>query len=65
MKDGGRDDVAGQQPQKEQSVTNIKVAVRCRPFSTSERSRGEQSCFRIEHGTACLENPANASDIHR
>ncbi|CAM9812948.1 unnamed protein product [Ectocarpus fasciculatus] len=66
MKDGGRDDVTGQrQQQREESVTNIKVAVRCRPFSTSERSRGEQSCFRIENGTACLENPANASDIHR
>lgn len=51
--------------QKEEAVTNIKVAVRCRPFSTSERSRGEKSCFRIENGTACLENPANPADIHR
>lgn len=50
---------------KEEAVTNIKVAVRCRPFSTSERSRGEKSCFRIENGTACLENPANPADIHR
>ena len=56
---------AGEQQQREESVTNIKVAVRCRPFSTSERSRGEKSCFRIENGTACLENPANPSDIHR
>eukprot|EP00903_Cladosiphon_okamuranus_P015598 g14403.t1 len=51
--------------QKEEAVTNIKVAVRCRPFSISERSRGEKSCFRIENGTACLENPANPADIHR
>lgn len=45
--------------------TNIKVAVRCRPMSTNERMRGEQSCFRIENGTACLENPANPGDVHR
>lgn len=68
---GGEGDTAAgageqqQQQQREESVTNIKVAVRCRPFSTSERSRGEKSCFRIENGTACLENPANPSDIHR
>lgn len=54
-----------QEQQQEEAVTNIKVAVRCRPFSTSERSRGEKSCFRIENGTACLENPANPADIHR
>ncbi|CAN0351920.1 unnamed protein product [Laminaria digitata] len=34
-------------------------------MSTSEQMRGEQSCFRIENGTACLENPANPSDVHR
>ena len=55
----------GGEQKKEEAVTNIKVAVRCRPFSTSERSRGEKSCFRIENGTACLENPANPADIHR
>lgn len=56
---------SGADGQKEDGVTNIKVAVRCRPFSTSEQSRGEKSCFRIENGTACLENPANPADIHR
>lgn len=49
----------------EERVTNIKVAVRCRPMSSNERARGEQSCFRIENQTACLENPANPNDIHR
>lgn len=63
---GGDGGPAGEQEQpQEEAVTNIKVAVRCRPFSTSERSRGERSCFRIENGTACLENPANPADIHR
>lgn len=58
-------DDGGQQPQQEEDVTNIKVAVRCRPFSTNERSRGERSCFRIENGAACLENPSNPNDVYR
>lgn len=50
---------------QEEAVTNIKVAVRCRPMSAVEEARGEHSCFRIENGTASLENPANPSDVHR
>ncbi|CAM9851934.1 unnamed protein product, partial [Sphacelaria rigidula] len=47
------------------AVTNIKVAVRCRPMSKSELVKAEKSCFRIENGTACLENPANPGEVHR
>lgn len=56
----GRDEEGG-----EAAVTNIKVAVRCRPMSTSEKAKGENSCFRIEKGSACLENPVNPSELHR
>lgn len=57
---GGRE-----QNEEEAAVTNIKVAVRCRPMSKSELVKAEKSCFRIENGTACLENPANPGEVHR
>lgn len=58
-------DADGSKKEEAEAVTNIKVAVRCRPMSTNEKARGEHSCFRIENGTACLESPANPGDIHR
>lgn len=61
----GSGSTGGDEDGQEEAETNIKVAVRCRPMSTSERSRGEQSCFRIENGTACLENPFSPGDVHR
>lgn len=51
--------------EEETAMTNIKVAVRCRPMSKSERAKAEKSCFRIENDTACLENPANPNEVHR
>jgi hypothetical protein len=45
-------------------VTNLQVAVRCRPFSTKEKSNGEVSCVRITDSHITLTNPTNSADEH-
>lgn len=45
-------------------VTNVQVAVRCRPFSTKEKNNGEVSCVRITDSHITLTNPSNSADEH-
>ena len=44
--------------------TNIRVAVRCRPFNSKEKLNNESSCFRINDETVVLINPNDSSDVH-
>jgi hypothetical protein len=47
-------------------VTNVRVAVRCRPFNTKEKANGETSCIRIapSHDQVVLINPAGSGEEH-
>lgn len=47
-------------------VTNVRVAVRCRPFNTKEKANGETSCVRItsSHDQLVLTNPAGNGEEH-
>eukprot|EP01035_Chromulina_nebulosa_P024219 gene24219-31484_t len=47
-------------------VTNVRVAVRCRPFNSKEKANGESSCVRIasSHDQLVLVNPAGNSEEH-
>ena len=42
--------------------SNVRVAVRCRPFSSTEKANGEVSCVTIFEDRIVLANPNNASD---
>ena len=42
--------------------SNVRVAVRCRPFSSTEKANGEVSCVTIFKDRIVLANPNNASD---
>lgn len=44
--------------------TNIKVAVRCRPFNTKEKNNNEGSCVRITSSQITLTNPDVPSEEH-
>lgn len=44
--------------------TNIKVAVRCRPFNTKEKNNNEASCVKILPDQIVLSNPGNSSEEH-
>lgn len=37
--------------------TNVRVAVRCRPFSNKEKNNGEESCVKIQPDRIVLMNP--------
>ena len=47
-------------------VTNVRVAVRCRPFNGKERANGETSCVRIasSHDQLVLVNPTGSGEEH-
>ena len=45
--------------------TNIRVAVRCRPFNSKERANAEQSIVRIYPDQIILTNPANSGEEHK
>ena len=45
------------------AVTNVKVAVRCRPFNTKENNNGELSCVQINKDQIILTNP-NTKEEH-
>lgn len=45
--------------------TNVRVAVRCRPFNNRENGLGEKSCVKFSDGQLTLVNPANAADEHQ
>eukprot|EP01038_Epipyxis_sp_PR26KG_P007305 gene7305-9952_t len=44
--------------------TNVRVAVRCRPFNEKERNNGETSCVKILPDKVILINPNNSSEEH-
>lgn len=44
--------------------TNVRVAVRCRPFSKKEIGNGEVSCVKIEEGQIILTNPTGSNEEH-
>jgi hypothetical protein len=48
------------------AVTNVRVAVRCRPFNSKEKSNGETSCVRISsnHDQLVLTNPSGTGEEH-
>ena len=46
----------------ETSDTNVRVAVRCRPFNTKERNAAEKSCVRISKGQVVLSNPIGVEE---
>ena len=41
---------------------NVRVAVRCRPFSFIEKSNGEGCCVNIHEDRVVIVNPSNQSD---
>jgi hypothetical protein len=41
---------------------NVRVAVRCRPFSTTEKSNGESSCITISNDKIVISNPNNPGE---
>ena len=41
---------------------NVRVAVRCRPFSSTEKANGEGCCVSIFEDSIVLVNPSNHSD---
>ena len=43
----------------ESEVTNIRVAVRCRPLSKKELAAGEKSIFSLRSGNVCLQDPTD------
>ena len=47
-------------------VTNVRVAVRCRPFNGKEKANGEASCVRIasSHDQLVLVNPTGNAEEH-
>jgi kinesin family protein 1/kinesin family protein 3/17 len=44
--------------------TNVRVAVRCRPFNTKEKNNGEVSCVRIETDHIVLVDPHQGGEEH-
>lgn len=44
--------------------TNIRVAVRCRPFNTKEKQNNEKSCVRIQKDQVVLINPSGNNEEH-
>lgn len=45
--------------------TNVRVAVRCRPFNNKEKLSQEQSCVSIVNGdTIILTNPYDSNEQH-
>lgn len=44
--------------------TNVRVAVRCRPFNTKEKANGETSCVRISTDHLVLVNPNGSGEEH-
>lgn len=44
--------------------TNIRVAVRCRPFNGKEKGNGEQNCVHITQDQIKLVNPDNPIEEH-
>ena len=44
--------------------TNVRVAVRCRPFNSKEKANGEESCVQINSEQVILINPAGHNEEH-
>ena len=44
--------------------TNVRVAVRCRPFNSREKSMNEVSCIRLTEDQVVLTNPAMSGEEH-
>ena len=44
--------------------TNVKVAVRCRPFNAKEKSSGEVSCVKITSDHITLTDPRGNGEEH-
>ena len=51
----------GDRPQED---TNVRVAVRCRPFNEKERNNGETSCVKILSDKVILTNPNSSGEEH-
>ena len=47
-----------------EATTNVRVAVRCRPFNTKEKNAGEVSCVKMTEKQLVLTNPNNLSEEH-
>lgn len=46
------------------AATNVRVAVRCRPFNTREKGLNEVSCVRLTADQIVITNPEDATEIH-
>jgi hypothetical protein len=44
--------------------TNVRVAVRCRPFNTKEKNSNEVSCVKMYEDRLVLVNPSGANEEH-
>ena len=51
---------------EESDVTNVRVAVRCRPFNSKEKANNELSCVKISSAkdSLVLTNPNNSMEEH-
>ena len=47
----------------EDATTNVKVAVRCRPFNSRETAVGDTGCIRFMEGQLVMTNPATGEDV--
>jgi hypothetical protein len=53
-----------EEPTNSLEDTNVRVAVRCRPFSTKEKGNNEVSCVKISPDRVVLTNPVGSGEDH-